>query len=397
MDISTKNYTLIEDEHSLEQFYQANRSAKWLSFDTEFIGERRFHTTICLIQVATENGLFLIDPLKIKDLSFFLNLVENQDIIKITHAGENDFRLMYKQFGITPHNVVDTQIAAAFIGYKYPVSFQKLMQSELDISLKKGFTVADWEKRPLVKKQIKYALLDVMFLHDLWTSIQKKLVNLERLDWALNECAALENKSYYELDPDREALNNDFIKNVPDKEKIFLLRLYRWRRKEAERLNYSKEMVLPRKFFNLITRSIPGGIDAMLHHRRIPDSISSKYGKLFVTLYESSPTSEELEVLKKIPVENFENPRQDLLTEMLDLLIKYKCLNNQISHDMVIPRSSIRRMKADANFFEPTLENGWRKQFLGPELIEWLKERSHLELDFSNGRLKLTLENGKEV
>lgn len=55
-------FTLIEDSDGLVEFRQLNKGIKWMGFDTEFIGEKRFITMICLIQVATEKGFFLIDP-----------------------------------------------------------------------------------------------------------------------------------------------------------------------------------------------------------------------------------------------------------------------------------------------------------------------------------------------
>ena len=145
MSISIPDFTLIENQQALQQFGEINNSISWLGFDTEFVGEKRFFTRLCLIQVITENGLFLIDPFKVKDLGVFLDMLTDPDIVKITHAGDNDYRLIHTDYGIIPRNVFDTQIAAGFVGYKYPVSFRKLVEGELNIFLSKGYAVADWE------------------------------------------------------------------------------------------------------------------------------------------------------------------------------------------------------------------------------------------------------------
>ena len=87
-------YNLIETQDDLEHFYRTNKNVTQLAFDTEFVGEKRYYTLLCLVQVATEHGFYLIDPLKIKDLRPFLRLLEDPNILKITHAGENDYRLL---------------------------------------------------------------------------------------------------------------------------------------------------------------------------------------------------------------------------------------------------------------------------------------------------------------
>lgn len=158
-----------------------------MCFDTEFVGEKRFETLLCLIQVVTSEGVYIIDPLVINDISPFLTLLERQDILKITHAGENDYRVFYNSYGILPKNAFDTQIAARFIGYSYPISFVKLVERELGMVLDKTYTVADWESRPLNEDQILYALNDVIPLPKLWQQMDKKVKELERTDWLKEE------------------------------------------------------------------------------------------------------------------------------------------------------------------------------------------------------------------
>ncbi|MFQ5447339.1 MAG: ribonuclease D, partial [Saprospiraceae bacterium] len=175
MKADIARFTLIEDVDALEDFARQHEQTEWMCFDTEFIGEKRFITTICLIQVASPEGVFLIDPLKCADLQPFLDLLANDRILKITHAGANDYRLFYTHYGIVPRNTFDTQVAAGFVGYKYPVAFNKLVDSELDIRLSKGYSVTNWEARPFQKKQLRYALDDVIYLYDLWQNLGNKL------------------------------------------------------------------------------------------------------------------------------------------------------------------------------------------------------------------------------
>ncbi|MBI5916236.1 MAG: ribonuclease D [Bacteroidetes bacterium] len=385
-------FELIEDAAALAEFAKKNQGIEWMCFDTEFIGEKRFITLICLIQVGTEHGFYLIDPLKIKDLKPVLDLLTDERVLKIVHAGDNDYRLFNAHYGILPRNSFDTQMAAAFIGYKYPVGFSKLVESELNIEMSKGYTVTDWEKRPFQPKQLKYALHDVIYLHELWQKLTKKLTKAGRLEWAYEEFTTLESAVSYEQDPYKEALESNIIKSLRRKEQVFLLRLLLWRTEEAERRNHSREMVLPSKYIGAIVRAVHSGLDALQHNRRLPDSLVGRFGKHYIDLYERPATDEEKDVLRRIPADNSDNPEQEILMEMLDLLVRYKCLKEGISHHVVMPRNLLKKMKNDKEFFSEMLETGWRKEFLGEEIIRWLKFRKNLEIEFLNGKFELKMQ-----
>ncbi len=387
------HYSLIRTADELRDFSESHKSLSWLCFDTEFIGEKRFHTQLCLIQVASSEGLFLIDPLALQNLDPFLELICSSDIQKITHAGENDYRLLYELYGILPSNVVDTQVAAGFVGYRYPVSYRALIEEETGVHLTKSYAVADWEQRPLRKKQIKYALQDVLYLPQVWVRLREKLEAMGRMPWLREECRSWEHAAYYAKDPWREVLSSRLIHNVGPRQQLFLLRLYKWREEEARRRNHSREMVLPHKLISHIVRSISSGKDALAQNRRIPDKLVREFGEAFVELFDKPPTEEELEVLDRLPGRTaVQSPQQEIIVEMLVLLIRYRSLEAQIAPDLVVPPPVMKLMKLDSDFFDPIFENSWRKAFLGPELLKWLKCRRKLELKFAHGSFSMHLD-----
>lgn len=385
-------HTMIDDADGMNEFARTNEGIDWMCFDTEFIGEKRFVTMICLIQVATVKGNFLIDPLKVSDLTPLLNMLTDERILKIVHAGDNDYRILNTHFGIIPKNTFDTQIASAFAGYKYPVAFAKLVESELKVPISKGYTVTDWQQRPFSKKQLKYALSDVIYTHELYLNIKAKLERLGRMGWAQEEFKILENPEAYEQDPYKEAIKSNLIRSLRKREQFFLLRLLLWRAKLAEERNHSKEMVLPGKFIGPIVRAMHSGLDALRHNRRIPDKVVHQYGKNFMEMYQRRATDEEREVIGRIPPDNSDNPRQDILMEMLDLLVRYKCFEEGISHHMVLPRGVLKRMKNDKDFFDPSIASGWRRTFLGEEIVNWFKFRRQLAIRFDDGKFELTMD-----
>ena len=390
-------YTFISENSELEEFYNKNKDVSWLGFDTEFVGEKRYHTLLCLIQVVTEHGYYLLDPLRLNHLDPFLDLLTNQNILKITHAGENDYRLLYNFYNILPRNVFDTQIAAGFIGYKYPISFSKLVENELKIYLKKGYTVSDWESRPINKRQLGYALDDVIYLHKLWHQITDKLKDFQRVEWAEEEMQKLETADFYYSDPHKEALGNNLMLNLSPKEKAFMIRLYEWRTKMAKTKNYSKEMVLPAKFIGSIVRHINGGRAALKNHRRIPKSILDNYMEQFIQMYQPPVTDEEQIVIDRIPPAIITNEGLDTKVELMGLLIKHKCNEEKMAKGLVIYGSSMKRMKSDAMFFDERLNVGWRKIFLGEAIINWLKNREHIEIQMGTEEVNIILNPKKKA
>lgn len=387
-------YTLIEHDADLVAFRDEHREIDWLCFDTEFVGEKRFVTLICLIQVASPKGFFLIDPLKVDNLEPFLELIRDPRILKITHAGENDYRLLYQNLGTLPNNIFDTQVAAAFAGYKYPVSFGRLVEGELGVVLGKGYAVADWQSRPFSAKQLDYAIDDVRYLYQLWQSLQSKLESRGRLTWALEECAVFATADFYDRDPHHEALHSDLMRHLKSRERIFLMRLFAWRTDEARRLNYSKEMILPSKLISMIVRTVRSGKAALLENRRLPDKTIQRHGDKFIHMYEQPATEEEKEILSRLPQASQEEPEQEIILSMLDLLVRYKSLQSDLPHHVVLPRNLWKQIQAEPGTLPDVLENGWRRAFLGEELLQWLRQHRELELDFGAGSFELILREG---
>lgn len=362
-----------------------------MGLDTEFVGEKRFVTLLCLIQVSTPNGNYIIDPLQLNDLGPFFQLIQDPAILKITHAGENEYRIFYQQYDVVPANVFDTQLAAAFLGYKHPVSFRRLAENELGLKVDKTLTTADWEARPLNKSYLRYALDDVAPLHALMQQMETKLRKHGRLEWAREEFALLENADYYAKDPNDEALNNSMMKSLNFKEKIFMLRLYQWRREQAEAKNYSKEMILPAKYIAPIVKGISAGLDALRHNRRLPERTIQQFGRLFVQFYQQTATAEEKNILNRLdlPEEDNDDPMEEIMQEMLYLLVRYKCLESGITPAFVMPKGVLRKLKSNPEDMPENLETGWRRQMLGEDIFLWMKHYERLEMSVASGRIEL--------
>lgn len=386
-----ENYSILTTTEDIESFASANKDIKWMAIDTEFIGEKRYQTLLCLIQVATPNGLYLIDIIKLKKIEPLLKFLTDGDILKITHAGENDYRLLHELYGIIPKNVFDTQIAAGFVGHRYPISFRALVQSELQIRVNKAQTVTDWQKRPINTKQIRYALHDVIPLKDLYEKLCDKIKKLGRVQWVKEEMQKVEQAAFYEKDPHREILNHSALPTLQRAEQLFLIRLYQWRNQLAQERNHSKEMVLGKKYILPIVKTAHLGKDGLKQNRRISERFVKRYGDKMIDLYQQQASEEELAIIARIPNRIIIPPEKDQKLELLYSFINYRCLEQKVAADLVFPRGLFKKMKEDLTLEDQSLKAGWRREILGEAIMQSLKNRNRLEVELTEESMKLKI------
>lgn len=289
----------LDEADAYERAIDELAAAAWFGFDTEFVGEKTFVPILCLVQVVTEQHIYLIDALRIRDLRRFAQLLENEAILKITHAGDNDYRLLYALYSVVPANTFDTQIAAGFVGHNYPAAFAKIVERELRVSLTKSHTVANWEARPLDPKAIEYAVEDVKYLPALYHKLTHKLRLLHREAWAREENRKWEQPETYQTDPYKEALNSDYIHQLDFREKIFYLRLHRWRREKAQQLNVPKESILQSRHISTVVKAIKGGQHAFKANRVLNEGVWRRYLTEWEALWKTPPTDGEKDSRKQ--------------------------------------------------------------------------------------------------
>ena len=182
------NYQLIESASELKSFCKRISSAKIIAFDTEFVSEDRYLPELCLLQVAADDEIAILDTLKLEDRDReFWELLAEGDHVTVAHAGREEFRFCMRSTGKYPANFFDVQIGAGMAGMEYPAAYSTLVSKIAGQTLAKGETRSDWRRRPLSKSQLDYAALDVIHLESIYRKIRSTLEKKNRLDWALEE------------------------------------------------------------------------------------------------------------------------------------------------------------------------------------------------------------------
>lgn len=152
------------------------RMSSTLCLDTEYDSFRYFHDKLCLIQIRADRRSYLFDPLNGADLSFLAESFADPAVLKVLHAGDNDVRLLKRDYGFAFRNIFDTHRAAAILGRHY-LSLARLIHDYLSIDLdkKKNIQRSEWDRRPLTEVQIRYAVLDTAYLKPLYEKLSAEI------------------------------------------------------------------------------------------------------------------------------------------------------------------------------------------------------------------------------
>jgi ribonuclease D len=174
--------------------------AERVGIDTEFHGERSYIPRLMLVQVATEEHIYLVDPLANLDLLPVFELLAAPSPLVIGHALHNDLEIVYLRYGLRLKGVFDTQIGGAFLGHGLQAGLATLLRTILDVRLPKDGQMSDWSRRPLPSRQLNYAANDVRHLLEVHDHMSGELERLHRQPWVEQECALLGADGRYERD-----------------------------------------------------------------------------------------------------------------------------------------------------------------------------------------------------
>ncbi|MCF8093263.1 MAG: ribonuclease D, partial [Desulfotignum sp.] len=183
-------FTFIESDADLVQACARICRHTIIGVDLEADSMHSFKEKICLIQIATREEAFLVDPFTIDNFSPFVQVLENPDIIKVFHGADFDVRSLDREMGARIENLFDTEIACRFLNVRER-GLAALLKDHFDVYVDKKFQKQDWSKRPLKPDMVAYSVGDVAYLIALHGRLVDSLAAMDRLHWAKEECEAL--------------------------------------------------------------------------------------------------------------------------------------------------------------------------------------------------------------
>ena len=230
---SAPSYSYIDSQSALRNLIEHIRKSERIAIDTEADSYHHYFEKVCLIQLTLDEQNYIVDPLCDIELSGFLNLLSQKQLI--IHDAGYDLRIMQSSFGFRPHNkIFDTMSAAQLLGYEQ-FGLVALIKRFFDINLTKKGQRSDWSRRPLKESQLGYAVDDTRFLLKLAEKLKDKLQRLNRLDWHEQSCENVVRSALLEKpEPkDDKIWRIKGTSRLSPAELIFVKKLWFWRDKEA--------------------------------------------------------------------------------------------------------------------------------------------------------------------
>ncbi len=182
---------VVDSPEALSQCLDALASARGpVAFDVERAHGHRYWPKAYLFQIRRrESGTWLIDPVAFEnqqpaDLSCLVTACG--DATWLIHAASQDLPSMVA-VGIVPPSLFDTELAARLLGIP-STGLAALLESKLDVMLRKAHSSANWSMRPLPESWLIYAALDVDYLIELSEALHADLAAVHRDHWAVQEC-----------------------------------------------------------------------------------------------------------------------------------------------------------------------------------------------------------------
>ena len=377
---------LIESHDKLDEFMSHVRSAGSFAFDTEFIGEETFIPNICLVQLATRSRIALIDPHAIDEeaLAPVWDAVCDPTLETIVHAGGQDISAAQRRTNRPAQNVIDTQIAAGFMGMPWPTSLANTVQAIADLRLNKGHTFTEWDSRPLSKSQLSYAADDVRYLPLIWQMQRERLDAANRTAWVLSESEeSLRTSEAFE--PDSHVRRAARGLGLRPRVMTIVRELVILRYSIAQSKNLPPRTVLPDGPLLEIARHKFASTDELAQVRSLPRSTSRDFGNEILRVIEDA---------KNLPIERDriwmspqENADDRTRIDALWSIITMRAISMGIATTLILTRAHLSRwyLGRDSTNAPLFLVGSWREQAIGQWLANFLDGRETLNVGWKDG------------
>jgi len=373
---------IIDKTIDLQKMIRSVEKEKTVAVDLEADSMYHYKEKVCLIQIATENASFVVDPLAIKDLAPLKPIFSNPDIKKIFHGADYDVRSLYRDFEIRINNLFDTELACRFLGIK-ETGLQAVLKMFFNVDVDKKYQKKDWSKRPLPKEMMAYASKDVIYLLPLARMLIHRLKRIDRMTWVLEECE--------DLSKVRPVLSNEgplFVKfkgagRLKSRSLAVLEALLQFRKRVAEKKDRPLFKIIGNESMMKIATARPVTLRRLKNIKALSNRQISMYGSDLLKVVAKTLKIPESE----LPVFPSQKPfwLPNGVPAKIKALKSWRALKasaldidpGMLCNNALIAAIAVKN-PGDSNSLETVKEmKNWQKQAFGTEIIRALKRASN--------------------
>lgn len=380
-DSRMKEY-YVDNKEALLDLCEQLRGAAAIALDTEFMREKTFYAQLALLQITDGEVIACVDPLTIDDLGPLMDIIYDESIEKVMHAGRQDLEIFFDLRGEVPKPVYDTQIGATVLGLGDQVSYAALVRDTLGVELDKIHTRTNWAQRPLDSGQVQYALDDVRYLLQVWQRQIGQLTDLGRLSWLQDDFQDLTARHHYDRNPDDCWRRIRGIRVLKGQQLAVLRELAAWREQQAREQNKPRKWVLRDDALVDLSRRMPDSQPAMKSLRSLEPAVIKRHGEVILEIINQGRAAPQ----DRWPSLGFRftpTQGQEALIDIMMAMVRQCGIDNSVSPSVLASRRDLEQLVAGRE--DVMLRQGWRYRLLGQRLQHFLS--GGISLRVCDGRL----------
>jgi ribonuclease D len=355
---------LIDDAGALaDRLDRLDPGLRW-AIDTEFVRERTYFPRLCLVQAAVGPEILLVDPLRIADEDLLRRFLLASRQPHVIHAGRQDVEVLLPLTGRPLAPLLDTQVAAALLGFPAQVGYGELVRQVLGVELKKGHARTDWAARPLKQEQLEYAADDVRYLLPVAEELQSRLDAAGRLEWLAEECAPLSDPALYETAPSEAWRRLKGLDRMRPEERAIACALAAWREEKAVQRNLPRGWILPDEALRDVAGLRPASAAELRRVATLPGGPAYRLADELleqVMRARSAPPPPGPQATERL------TPEQQAAVRRLQSAVQAVASEMGLSAEVLATRRDLTAIVRGARDVAPL--TGWRKAVVGERLL----------------------------
>lgn len=359
----------IESQSDFELACERLSKSTQLALDTEFERRNTYYPILALLQIADEHESLLIDPLRIEDWAPLKELFASNTLF-VMHSCSEDLEVFRKHLGTQPENLIDTQIACAFLGKGDALGYANMVMATRGVEIDKSETRSDWMQRPLTESQQTYAREDVRWLLGIYSELEAELSERGRLQWVQEECAQMRDKYWQESDIDSQWLRIKGLGRLDKRAWPLAFALAGWREERSRRLNKPRGWIMKDPELLEISQKCPRSKQELMRLKAATSYTVQRNSSAILEFTNADVLPEP--VLLPLPELNTEDRA---LLKRCQQVVNDKAEQLELAARFIANKqelSELIHINADRSNIPSALKSGWRYDLVGQELNELL-------------------------
>ncbi|MHA1523588.1 MAG: ribonuclease D [Alphaproteobacteria bacterium] len=373
---------IITQTEDLAQFCTELATHPFVTIDTEFMRDRTYWSKLCLIQIAAPGMEAIVDPLVDIDLNPLYELLANNDVVKVFHAGRQDVEIFFHEGGVIPLPLFDTQVAAMVLGFGDSISYDALSRKVVGQPIDKSSRFTDWARRPLSDNQLTYALADVTHLRDIYLKLKAKLEQNGRTNWVEDELAILTTPATYDMDPEKSWRR---VKPRPRTKQALAatIELAAWRERQAQAQNVPRNRIIKDDAIGDIANTRPATPHDLGQLRSIPKGFERSKAASGLLAAVALAEKRALDSLPELPKREPLPARAEPIVDLLKLALRQRARAEKVAPRLIASTDDLEQIVLNDTADVGALR-GWRHRVFG-----------ELALKIKNGQVGVVVRKGR--